>query len=55
MSKEWRVERLIDGEWYYYGTYESPKELGEAMFQLGKCAGNTKQVRVTECEEKENE
>lgn len=32
---EYIVERKIDGEWYYYGTYSTPEELGRCMWELG--------------------
>lgn len=50
---EYKVEKLVDGEWYYEGTWESPERLGECMFELGKIAGVIDQVRVTQVEKEE--
>lgn len=38
------VEKCIDGNWYYHGTYESLTAIGESCLMLGDMG--IKQVRV---------
>lgn len=42
----YKLEKCIDGEWYYEGTYISLNSLAEACICLG--SNGIKQVRVTE-------
>lgn len=31
----YRLERLIDGQWYVWGTYDDPARLAQAAHELG--------------------
>ena len=33
--KKYRLERLVDGVWYEWGTFEDPVRLAEAAHELG--------------------
>lgn len=47
---KFRVERKIDGEWYYWGTYSTPAELGRCMWELGH-SDSADAIRITEVKE----
>lgn len=40
----YRLERLVDGQWFHWGTYKKPERLAEAAFELGKMG--YEQIRV---------
>ena len=44
----YKLERKIDGEWYYYGTYDTPERLAKACFELGKMGDCCEDLRVTD-------
>lgn len=44
----YKLERKVDGEWYYYGTYNTPEQLARACFELGKMGDCCENLRVTE-------
>lgn len=33
---EYIIYKLVDGEWYKYGTYDNPVNLANAAYTLGK-------------------
>lgn len=47
MAKNYKVEKLIDNEWYYEGTWVTPELLGYSMFTLGKNASAYEGIRIT--------
>lgn len=32
----YKLSRMVDGEYYWYGTYDDPERLAEAAFFLGQ-------------------
>lgn len=44
----YKLERKVDGEWYYYGTYNTPEQLARACFELGKMGDCCEDLRITE-------
>lgn len=51
---KYRVEKKVedDDNWYYEGTWENPKHLAYAMFNLGRQASVVEDIRIIE--EKDN-
>lgn len=43
----YRVERKVDGEWYWFGTYTSASSLARCMWDLGH-RDDAEEIRVEE-------
>ncbi len=44
----YKLEKKIDGEWYLEGIYNTPTQLANACFYLGKINAKYDDLRVTE-------
>lgn len=42
---KYKLYRMVDGEWYYWGTYTDPASLAESAFFLGQSSDVT-QIKV---------
>lgn len=54
MAKKWKVERLVDGEWYMYGVYTMNfiEQLAAAIETLVRADGEVyKTIRVIEVDD----
>ncbi len=41
-----RLEKLVDGEWCFWGNYNNPDEIAKASFDLGRNMSSVDNVRV---------
>lgn len=50
-KRKWRLERLVNGVWCYWGTFDSPIMLATAAWDFGR---QGKEIRVFEEKAGEN-
>lgn len=43
----YRVDKLVEGEWIYDGTWTDPCMLARCMFNLGQIGKSIDEIRIT--------